>query len=67
MAKAQGEQKVAALKTSADGLPAAFVLSREKTQKQLPQVVDAVLRADPNKLPAVSGVDLVPRVMRSFE
>jgi peptidyl-prolyl cis-trans isomerase D len=58
MAKAQGEQKVAALKTSADGLPAAFVLSREKTQKQLPQVVDAVLRADPNKLPAVSGVDL---------
>ena len=58
MAKAQGEQKVAALKTSADGLPAAFVLSREKTQKQLPQVVDAVLRADPNKLPAVSGVDM---------
>ncbi len=58
MAKAQGEQKVASLKTSADGLPTAVVLSREKNQKQLPQVVDAVLRADPNKLPAVSGVDL---------
>jgi peptidyl-prolyl cis-trans isomerase D len=58
MAKAQGEQKVASLKTSADGLPNAVVLSREKNQKQLPQVVDAVLRADPNKLPAVSGVDL---------
>lgn len=58
MAKAQGEQKVASLKTSADGLPTAVVLSREKNQKQLPQVVDAVLRADPNKLPAVSGIDL---------
>jgi len=58
MAKAQGEQKVASLKTSADGLPNAVVLSREKNQKQLPQVVDAVLRADPNKLPVVSGVDL---------
>ena len=58
MAKAQGEQKVAGLKTNAEGLPAALVLSREKTQKQLPQIVDAALRADPNKLPAVSGVDL---------
>jgi peptidyl-prolyl cis-trans isomerase D len=58
MAKAQGEQKVASLKTNAEGLPAALVLSREKTQKQLPQIVDAALRADPNKLPAVSGVDL---------
>jgi peptidyl-prolyl cis-trans isomerase D len=58
MAKAQGEQKVASWKTNADGLPSAVVLSREKNQKQLPQVVDAVLRADPNKLPAVSGVDL---------
>jgi peptidyl-prolyl cis-trans isomerase D len=58
MAKAQGEQKVASWKTNADGLPTAVVLSREKNQKQLPQVVDAVLRADPNKLPAVSGVDL---------
>ena len=58
MAKAQGEQKVASMKTNTDGLPTAVVLSREKNQKQLPQVVDAVLRADPNKLPAVSGVDL---------
>ena len=58
MAKAQGEQKVTSLKANAESLPAALVLSREKTQKQLPQVVDAVLRADPNKLPVVSGVDL---------
>ena len=60
MAKAQGEQRLSALKasTGTDNLPNAFVISREKTQKQLPKVVDAVLRADPNKLPSVSGVDL---------
>ncbi len=58
MAKAQGEQKLANLKTSAEGLPNPIVLSREKSQRQLPQVVEAVLKADPNKLPAVSGVDL---------
>ena len=60
MAKAQGEQRLIALKasTGADNLPNAIVISREKTQRQLPKVVDAVLRADPNKLPSVSGVDL---------
>ena len=58
MAKLQGEQKLANIKTSAEGLPNAMVLSREKTQRQVPQVVEAVLKADPNKLPAVSGVDL---------
>ena len=58
MAKSQGEQKLANIKTSAEGLPNAIVLSREKTQRQLPQVVEAVLKVDPNKLPAVSGVDL---------
>ena len=60
MAKLQGVQRLAALKSSgsSEGLPSALVVSREKTQKQLPQVLDAVLRADPNKLPAVSGVDL---------
>ena len=60
MAKAQGEQRLTALKasTGADNLPSAIVISREKTQKQLPKVVDAVLRADPNKLPSINGVDL---------
>ena len=60
MATAQGEQRLSALKasTGADNLPNAIVISREKTQRQLPKVVDAVLRADPNKLPSVSGVDL---------
>jgi peptidyl-prolyl cis-trans isomerase D len=60
MAKAQGEQRLSALKASAgaDNLPNAIVISREKPQRQLPKVVDAILRADPNKLPSVSGVDL---------
>jgi peptidyl-prolyl cis-trans isomerase D len=60
LAKAQGEQRLTALKasTGADNLPNAIVISREKTQRQLPKVVDAVLRADPNKLPSISGVDL---------
>ena len=60
LAKAQGEQRLAALKASAnaDGLPNAIVLSREKSQRQLPQVLDAVLKADPVKLPATEGVDL---------
>jgi peptidyl-prolyl cis-trans isomerase D len=49
LAKAQGEQRLSALKasTGADNLPNAIVISREKTQRQLPKVVDAVLRADP--------------------
>jgi len=60
LAKTQGEQKLAALKgsNSAEGLPASVVVSREKTQKHLPQVIDAALRADPAKLPALQGVDL---------
>ena len=60
LAKAQGEQRLAALKanSNADGLPNAIVLSREKSQRQLPQVVNAVLKADPVKLPATEGVDL---------
>ena len=60
MAKAQGEQRLAALKakTSSEPLPNAIVISREMTQRQLPQVLDAALRADPNNLPSVNGVDL---------
>jgi len=58
MAKTQGEQKLAALKINADSLPGAIVISREKTQNQRPQVIDAALRADPNQLPVLNGVDL---------
>ena len=60
MAKAQGEQRLTALQasTGADNLANAIVISREKPQRQMPKVVEAILRADPNKLPSVSGVDL---------
>jgi peptidyl-prolyl cis-trans isomerase D len=60
MAKAQGEQRLTALKasTGADSLAKAIVISRENPQRQLPKVVEVILRADPNKLPSVSGVDL---------
>ena len=60
IAKAQGEQRLAALKakTGSDALPNAIVISRENTQRQLPQVVEAALRADPSNLPSVNGVDL---------
>ncbi len=60
IAKAQGEQRLAALKakTGSDTLPNAIVISRENTQRQMPQVVEAALRADPSNLPSVNGVDL---------
>ncbi|QTD44326.1 SurA N-terminal domain-containing protein [Ottowia testudinis] len=43
---------------SATGLPAATVLSREAPQGQPVPLVEAVLRADPAKLPAFVGIDL---------
>jgi len=58
MAKSDGQKRLASLKSNAEGLPSAILISRDKTQKQVAQVVDAVLRADPNQLPAMSGVDL---------
>ena len=39
-------------------LPESMVVSRDQTQKQPTQVVDAALRTDASKLPAFSGVDL---------
>jgi peptidyl-prolyl cis-trans isomerase D len=61
LARKEGETRLAAWKAdpaAATTLPAAVVLSRENTQQQPPQVVDAALRADPTALPAWSGVDL---------
>jgi len=58
MAKSDGQKRLASLKSNAEGLPSAILISRDKTQKQVAQVVDAVLRADPNQLPGMSGVDL---------
>ena len=43
---------------SATSLPAAVVLSRDEAQGQPEALVEAVLRADPAKLPSFVGVDL---------
>jgi len=58
MAKSDGQKRLASFKSNAEGLPSAILISRDKTQKQVAQVVDVVLRADPNQLPGMSGVDL---------
>ena len=46
---------------SATNLPEPVVLSRDGAAEQPPQLVEAVLRADPAKLPVFVGVDLGPQ------
>jgi peptidyl-prolyl cis-trans isomerase D len=60
LARKDGAEKLAAWKANVAGasLPAAVALSRQDTQKQPPQVVEAALRADGAALPALAGVDL---------
>jgi len=62
LARKEGEAKLAAWKAdpaAASALPAPVALSRADAGKVQPrQVVDAVLRADPAKLPTLVGVDL---------
>ncbi|MDO5623099.1 MAG: SurA N-terminal domain-containing protein [Pseudomonadota bacterium] len=61
MARTEGEARLKALTAKpadAASLPAAITLARDETHDQPPQVVEAVLRADPDKLPTVLGVDL---------
>jgi peptidyl-prolyl cis-trans isomerase D len=62
LARKDGEAKLAAWKAdpaAATALPAPVALSRADAGKVQPrQVVDAVLRADPAKLPTLVGVDL---------
>jgi peptidyl-prolyl cis-trans isomerase D len=60
LAKKEGEAKLAAWKANpaSAALPAAVVLSRQAADKQSPKVVEAALRADPSRLPALAGVDL---------
>lgn len=61
MARTEGQARLKAWTeqpASATGLPAAITLSRENPQGQPPQLVEAVLRADPAKLPSFIGVDL---------
>jgi peptidyl-prolyl cis-trans isomerase D len=60
LAKAEGQAKLASWKDQAAQaqVGAALIVSRDQTQGQPQAVVDAVLRADPARLPAVLGVDL---------
>jgi peptidyl-prolyl cis-trans isomerase D len=60
LAKAEGQAKLAAWKDqpAQAQVGAAQTVSRDQTQGQAQAVVDAVLRADPARLPAVVGVDL---------
>ncbi len=62
LARKDGEAKLAAWKANpaAAELPAAAPLSRTDVGKHPRQVVEAALRLDPAKLPALAGVDLGP-------
>ncbi|HWT20118.1 MAG TPA: SurA N-terminal domain-containing protein [Variovorax sp.] len=60
MAKAEGEAKLAAWTAKADGATfgAPVTVSRREAQAQPMALIDAALRADASKLPALVGVDL---------
>ena len=60
MAKSEGEAKLAAWTTKADGATfgAPVTVSRRESQNLPISVIDAALRADASKLPALVGVDL---------
>lgn len=60
LAKAEGQAKLALWKTQSEQVPlgSPVTVSRDQTQAQPPAVVDAVLRADPARLPVWVGVDL---------
>jgi peptidyl-prolyl cis-trans isomerase D len=60
LAQEEGTRKLEAWKagTSTEGLPAAVVVSRDKSQGVSPAVLRAALSADPKSLPAWSGVSL---------
>lgn len=61
MARQEGAQRLKAWTdqpASASKLPDALALSRDEPAGQPPQLVEAVLRVDPAKLPSFVGVDL---------
>jgi peptidyl-prolyl cis-trans isomerase D len=60
LAKTEGEAKLAAWTAKADGATfgAPVTVSRREAQSQPLPVIDAALRADGSKLPAIMGVDL---------
>ena len=59
-ARKAGEARLAALRSGADAssLPPAAVFSRASAQSQPRELIDAILRADADKLPQWLGVDL---------
>ena len=62
LARKEGEARVAALAKAPDeALPVSLTLSRVMAQGAPRSVIDAVLRADPAKIPVVTGVDLGPQ------
>ncbi len=64
LARKEGEARLAALKAGTGGdvpLPVQATVSRMQAQGMPRPLLDAVLRADPAKLPVVSGVDLGPQ------
>ena len=59
LARKEGEARLAQLKAASSGeLPEKATVSRQERSAVPPQVIDAVLRADADKLPALVGVDL---------
>ncbi|MDR2154161.1 MAG: SurA N-terminal domain-containing protein [Burkholderiaceae bacterium] len=61
LAREEGQAKLktwTAQPNAATSLPTAIIVSRDAPQSQPPQLIEAVLRADPAKLPAFVGVDL---------
>jgi peptidyl-prolyl cis-trans isomerase D len=60
LAKKEGQTKLIAWQANPASatLPEALVISRETAQRLSPRVIEAALRADASKLPALVGVDL---------
>ena len=60
LARKEGEARLAALRAgnSSEPLPVVITVSRTQSQGLPKPLMDAALRADPAKLPAVDGVDL---------
>ncbi len=60
LARKDGEARLAALRAgpAAEPLPVVVTISRAQSQGMPKPLLDAALRADPAKLPAVEGVDL---------
>jgi peptidyl-prolyl cis-trans isomerase D len=59
LALKEGQARLAALRQApTENLPTALTVSRNQSQGLPRQVMDAVLRADATKLPAVTGVEV---------